>query len=78
MVLLRDKATGAPVGSVSDDDLQFLVDHLEEEFREDADYYLDSDTVEILREAGASPALLTVLEQALGDAGEVELQWSRV
>jgi hypothetical protein len=78
MVLLRDKSTGAPLGSVSDDDLQFLVDHLEEEFREDADYYLDTDTVEMLREADASPALLAILEQALGDAGEVEIQWSRV
>jgi len=78
MVLLRDKATGAQLGSVSDDDLQFLVDHLEEEFREDTDYYLDTETVEVLREAGASPALLGILEQALGDAGEVEIQWSRV
>jgi hypothetical protein len=78
MVLLRDKATGAQLGSDSDDDLQFLVDHLEEEFREDSDYYLDTETVEVLREAGASPALLTILEQALGDAGEVEIQWSRV
>jgi hypothetical protein len=78
MVLIRDKSTGAQLGSVSDDDLQFLVDHLEEEFREDADYYLDAETVEMLREAGASPALLAVLEPALGDLGEVEIQWSRV
>lgn len=77
MVQLRDKSTGAALGSVSDDDLQFLVDHLEEEFGEDVDYYLDTDTVEMLREAGASPALLAVLEGALGDAGEVEIQWSR-
>lgn len=77
MVLLRDKATGAPLGSVSDDEFQFLVDHLEEEFREDVDYYLDADTVEMLREAGASPALLAVLEPALGDLGEVEIQWAR-
>ena len=77
MVQLRDKATGAALGSVSDDDLQFLVDHLEEEFSEDTDYYLDTDTLEMLREAGASPALLAVLESALGDAGEVEIQWSR-
>jgi hypothetical protein len=78
MIQLRDKSSGAPLGTVSDDDLQFLLDHLEEEFREDADYYLDTDTVEMLREAGAPPALLAVLEQALGDAGEVEIQWSRV
>ena len=77
MVELRDKSTGAALGSVSEDDLQFLVDHLEEEFSEDADYYLDTDTVEMLREAGASPALLGVLEGGLGDAGEVEIKWSR-
>ena len=77
MVELRDKATGAPLGSVSDDDLQFLVDQLEEEYREDTDYYLDTDTLDMLREAGASPALLAVLETALGDAGEVEIEWSR-
>jgi processive 1,2-diacylglycerol beta-glucosyltransferase len=78
MVEFRDKSTGASLGQVSDDDMQFLVDHLEEEFREDSDYYLDADTVEALREAGASPALLAVLEPALGDLGEVEIQWVRV
>ncbi|HWP67566.1 MAG TPA: galactosyldiacylglycerol synthase [Candidatus Limnocylindria bacterium] len=78
MVQLRDKATGASLGSVTEDDLQFLVDHLEEEFSEDTDYYIDSDTVDMLREAGASAALLAALDTALGDTGEAEIQWTRV
>ncbi len=48
MIKLKDKETGEMLGSISDDELQFLIDHLEEEFDEDTDYYLNRVTVEML------------------------------
>jgi len=40
MVELRDKETGRIIGSVADDQFQFLIHHLEEESNADTDYYL--------------------------------------
>ncbi len=77
MVHLFDKQTGAEVGTVTDDQLQFLADHLEEESDEDDDYYLNRSTVDFLESEGADAELIAVLRQALGDKDETEIRWSR-
>ena len=50
MILVRDKSTGAEIGTISDEQLQELVDHLEEESSDDADYYITRETVDLLEE----------------------------
>ena len=45
MVELRDKETGRILGSISDEQLQFLIDQLEEESETDTDYYIDAATL---------------------------------
>ena len=35
MIQLRDKASGELLGSISEEDLQFLVDNLEEEWEDE-------------------------------------------
>ena len=77
MVRLVNKETGESIGSVSDDDLELLVDQLEEEDSADTDYYIDADTIDLLEENGASGDLLRVLRQALGDAEGIEVSWKR-
>lgn len=77
MVHLFDKQTGAEVGTVTDDQLQFLADHLEEESDEDDDYYLNRSTVDFLESEGADAELIAVLRQVLGDKDETEIRWSR-
>ena len=77
MVRLLNKETGALLGSVSDGDLQLLVDQLEEEDAEDTDYYMCADTIDLLESNGASADLLDILRQALGDAEGVEVSWKR-
>jgi hypothetical protein len=77
MIQLRNKETGSLLGSISDEDLQFLIDNLEEEWEEDTDYYLDRATVEMLKSRGASEPLLRLLETAMGDGDSVEIEWSR-
>jgi hypothetical protein len=77
MIRLKNKETGEMLGSISDDELQFLIDHLEEEFDEDTDYYLNRATVGMLNDKGANRPLMDILEHALGDRDDVEIQWVR-
>jgi processive 1,2-diacylglycerol beta-glucosyltransferase len=77
MVQLFDKQTGAAIGTLTDDQFQFLVDHLEEESPEDDDYYLNRTTVDLLEEQGAAPELVAVLRGALGDREDLDVRWAR-
>lgn len=74
-VRLTDKATGVRIGAISRADFQFLVDSLEEESSRDTDYFIDSATISILEDAGASPSLLAVLRQAVGSSDGVDIAW---
>jgi len=77
MVQLFDKHTGALLGTITDDQFQFMVDRLEEESEKDDDYYLNPSTLAYLEEEGADPALLAALRPALGDREEAEIRWQR-
>jgi len=77
MIRLRDKGTGAELGSITEEDLQFLIDNLEEEWEEDQDYYLNRQTLEMLKGRGISSSLAQMLERAMGDSDDVEVEWSR-
>jgi hypothetical protein len=75
---LRDKENGQSLGTISEEDLQFLIDQLEEESLDDKDYYLHRVTLEVLKEKGASQALMDVLTKALGDRDDMEFEWSKI
>ena len=77
MIQIFDKQTGQSVGSLTDEQFQFLADNLEEESRQDDDYYLNRAAVDILVEQGAPPELVTVLRAALGSSEETEIRWQR-
>ena len=77
MINLRDLQTGRTLGSITENQLQFLIDQLEEESRTDTDYYLNGTTLDMLEQNGADPELLKILRSALGDREEMEIQWSR-
>jgi processive 1,2-diacylglycerol beta-glucosyltransferase len=77
MIEVRDKETGAQLGSISEKQLQFLIDELEEEHREDQDYYINRPTIEMFAEHGADEELLQFLRKALGDREEMEIEWTR-
>jgi hypothetical protein len=78
MIKLRDKETGASLGQISNDDLQFLIDNLEEEWDGDTDYYLNRTTIEMLKDSGADKSLIKLLEGALGDRDDVEIAWEEI
>jgi processive 1,2-diacylglycerol beta-glucosyltransferase len=77
MIALRDKETGAFLGTITEAQLQFLIDQLEEESRTDKDYYINRDTLDLFQGQGIDHALLTLLQQALGTRQEMEIEWSR-
>ena len=78
MILLKNKDTGKELGAISEEQFQFLQGQLEEESLEDTDYWLNRDEVQVLAENGADPALITLLNSALGDGDEVEVTWERM
>jgi len=76
VVKLYDVRSEALVGEVTEDDVQFLIDQLEEEYADDVAYYVNADTLEFLRERKARPELLDVLAGAIAVQGDAELRWS--
>jgi processive 1,2-diacylglycerol beta-glucosyltransferase len=77
MIELRDKDTEAFLGSISEAQLKFMVDQLEEEDSEDTDYYIDQATVDMFEQRGADPQLLDILRKAILSRNGMEIRWSR-
>lgn len=77
MIELKKKGTGNIIGTLSDEQLKFLIDELEEEHDQDQDYWLNQAQIELFREKGADPELLGMLENALGDEDDLEVEWER-
>jgi hypothetical protein len=65
------------VGSITDADLQVLMDGLEEESSQDKDYYITAATIDVLGDGRASDHLLGLLRRALGSSEGVEIRWER-
>ena len=61
MVKLYNAATNRPLGDITDDQLH---------------YYINTDSIDMLSDAGADPALLALLQLALGAAAEAEIRWT--
>lgn len=77
MIDLRDKETGNSLGSISEEQLKFLTDQLEEESESDRDYYINQDTLELFVERGIDSSLLDLLKRALGEREDMEIEWVR-
>ena len=53
MIQLRDKESGTLIGSISESQLQFLIDQLEEESETDQDYFINPPTLDMFEKRGA-------------------------
>jgi hypothetical protein len=76
MINLYEKGTNKLLGSITDDQLQFLQDNLEEEWSEDQDYAITPMLVDFFDGQGADPNLVTLLKDALAGREEIEITWS--
>jgi len=77
MIDVYKNDTNELVGSITEADLQVLVDHLEEESLEDQDYYIDKATLDVIGDGQATEHLMSVLRKALGDADGIDIRWQR-
>lgn len=77
MIQLRDKDTGSVLGDITEEQLQFLINNMEEESSEDTDYYLNRSMLEMLQEKDPDPDLMELLAAALGDREDMEIEWIR-
>lgn len=77
MVKLHDKDNGSLIGTISEEQLLFLIEQLEEESSSDQDYYINQATLDLFEGAGADPSLVSVLRTALAAREDMEIRWSR-
>jgi hypothetical protein len=69
------KDSGKLLGTLSDEQLDELVDLLEEEDVDDHDYYVDKDVLAFLEEEGASEELLALIRPHVTDDDGIEIEW---
>ena len=77
MIDLYDNATNQLIGSITEADLQVLVDALEEESLDDHDYYISAATIDVIADGRATEHLVKVLRTALGSKDGVDVRWQR-
>jgi len=78
MVYLYNQATDELLGEISEDELQFLIDQMEEDSTKDKDYSITRMEIAYFSQNGATPHLINLLTQALGEQQEVIILWSRL
>jgi hypothetical protein len=63
-----------PLGTITENQLDFLIDNLEDEFEQDEECFLIPDTIDYLKNQGADSQLISILERALaGNQDGVEI-----
>lgn len=77
MIDLFNAETDEMLGSITEPDLQVLIDRLEEESSQDQDYYVTAETIDLLGDGRASDHLLQLLRAALGSKDGVDIRWKR-
>ncbi|HEY6223406.1 MAG TPA: hypothetical protein VIW26_06465 [Gemmatimonadales bacterium] len=77
MIDLYIKGTNELLGSITEHELQFLEDSLEETSAEDRDYFVDQATIDLLADGRATDHLVHLLKRAVGSGDGVEIEWKK-
>jgi processive 1,2-diacylglycerol beta-glucosyltransferase len=75
MIELLEKDTNRSLGFITETQLQFLIDQLEEESIEDQDYSITTLLLDVFESENADPELVSILRNALGGRDEVIIVW---
>lgn len=78
MITLKNKETGFEIGKITEKQLQFLIDQLEEEHSKDQDYWINTSMIKIMKKNGGEKELLSMIILAMGDKDEIEIVWERI
>jgi processive 1,2-diacylglycerol beta-glucosyltransferase len=76
MITIYDKATGDSIGVITERELQFLKDQLEEEWLEDKDYAITTLLLDAFEAQGSEARLVSLLRDALGGREAMEIVWA--
>jgi hypothetical protein len=77
MIDLYIKGTSELLGSITETELQYLEDSLEETSDEDRDYFVDQATIDLLADGRATDHLVHLLKKAVGSGEGVEIEWKK-
>ena len=78
MIAVSNKESGESVGSLTDSQLQILINHLVKTDPDDQDYYIDRRTIDLIKAVAADHvSVVEMLERALGDRDGVDIVWTR-
>ncbi len=77
MIKIINKETRAILGTISEEEFQFLIDQLEEEGISDNDYYVNQETLDYFSEQGLSGQLMDILKKGLGNQEEMDIEWMK-
>jgi len=69
------KDSGQVLGTITEEQLDDLIDLLEEEDSGDNDYYVDADVLAFLEEEGVDQALLGLIRPHVSADDGVEIAW---
>ncbi len=72
---LIDIGHGNEIGIITEDQVQFLIDNLEEEGFEDHDYYIDSESLSFFAENDCDDELLAMLTDALEGRVNIDVRY---
>ena len=75
MITLKDKSNNRWLGQISYAQLKFLNDELAAENKDDQDYRVNREALEMLKARGADIDLAAIIEKAMGDKEVVEFYW---
>jgi hypothetical protein len=77
MIDLYNQATDKRIGSITEADLQVLIDALEEESTKDRDYFIDVATIDVIADGRATEHLVHLLRTAVGSSNGIDMRWER-
>jgi hypothetical protein len=75
VVTLKDKSNNRWIGQISYAQLKFLNDELFAEHKDDQDFWVNRDTLDMFKARGADVHLATIIEKAMGEKDEIEFYW---
>lgn len=75
-IRLTEKDSGRALGTISQEDFQLLVDHMEEESSKDQDYYVEHTAIDALESLGASAGFIALLRNAVGESEGIDVVWA--
>lgn len=75
-IRLTEKESGRALGTISQEDFQLLVDHMEEESSTDQDYYVEHTAIDALESLGASADFVALLRTAVGESEGIDVVWA--